>query len=99
MGIPTDYNDKSFTTRCYFRPPNWVSEPVSMLAIPKDRVAMQECVGDNAKEPRLANARPSEKVGITANAEVSAPPAEQNQRTPIKMVSGCAWSPGIDQAL
>ncbi len=49
MGIPTEYNDESFATRCNFRPPNWVPEPVSMLPIPKDRVAMQECVGDNAK--------------------------------------------------
>ena len=46
MGIPADYNDASFATRCNFRPPNWISEPVSMLPIPKDRVAMQECVGE-----------------------------------------------------
>jgi hypothetical protein len=35
MGIPTDYNDASFATRCNFRPPNWVPEPVPMLPIPK----------------------------------------------------------------
>jgi hypothetical protein len=28
MVIPADYNDKSFSTRCNFRPPNWVPEPV-----------------------------------------------------------------------
>jgi hypothetical protein len=41
MGIPADYNDASFATRCNFRPPNWISEPVSMLPISKDRVATQ----------------------------------------------------------
>ena len=46
MGIPADYNDASFVTRCNFRPPNWAPEPVSMLPIPKDRVAAQECVGE-----------------------------------------------------
>jgi hypothetical protein len=38
MGIPTDYNDESFATRCNFRPPNWIPEPVSMPPIPKDQV-------------------------------------------------------------
>jgi len=48
MGILADYNDASFATRCIFRSPNWVPEPVSMLPIPKDRVAaqVQECVGE-----------------------------------------------------
>ena len=48
MGIPTDYNDASFATRSNFRPPNWVPEPVSMLLIPRDWVAAQECVGERA---------------------------------------------------
>ena len=46
MGIPADYNDVSFATRCNFRPPNWLPEPVSMLPIPKDKVPIQECVGE-----------------------------------------------------
>ena len=66
MGILADYNDESFATRCNFRPPNWVSEPLLMLPIPTDQVATQECVGDNAMGPRLANARPSEKGRFTA---------------------------------
>jgi hypothetical protein len=45
MGIPTNYNDASFATRCNSRPPNWIPEQVSMLPIPRDRVASQECVG------------------------------------------------------
>jgi hypothetical protein len=79
MGIPMDYNNKSFATRCNFRPPNFVPEPVSMLSMPIDWAAAQECVGDNEKCPRLANARPSEKGGITAKVGVRAPPVEQNQ--------------------
>jgi hypothetical protein len=66
MGIPTDYNDESFATGCNLRPPNWVPKPVLMLPIPTDQVATQECVGDNAKGPRLANARPGEKGGFAA---------------------------------
>jgi hypothetical protein len=99
MGIPTDYIDESFTTRCNFKPPNWVPEPVSMLPIPKDWESTQECVGDNTKGPRLANARPSEKGGIAVKVEVRAPPAEQNQQAPIKMVNGRAWSPGARRLL
>ncbi len=71
MGIPADYNDKSFTTRGNFRPPNWVPEPVLMLLIPMDQVATQECVGDNAKGPRLADVRPSEKGGFAAKVAAS----------------------------
>jgi hypothetical protein len=102
MGIPADYNDKSFATRCNFRPPNWVPKPV-MLSILTDWVAMQECVRDNAKGPRLANVRLSEKGGITAKVaakvDVRAPPVEQNQLAPIKMVSKRVWSLGIYRAL
>ena len=46
MGIPDDYNDASFANRCNFRPPSWEPEPVSMLPIPRDRVAAQECDGE-----------------------------------------------------
>jgi hypothetical protein len=31
--------------------------------------------------------------------EVGTPPVEQNRPAPIKMVSSCAWSPGIYRAL
>ena len=49
MGIPADYNNVSFATRCNFRPPDWIPEPVLMLLIPKDWIAMQECVGGDMK--------------------------------------------------
>jgi hypothetical protein len=62
MCIPADYNDASFATRCNFRPPNWIPEQVLMLPIPRDRVASQECVGDNTKGPELIPARLAAKV-------------------------------------
>jgi hypothetical protein len=103
MGIPTDYNDASVVPRCNFRPPNWVPEPVSMLPIPRDRVAAQECVGENTKRPKPTAARPAAKVwfavDVEAHTEPTAEPTKQDQRAPIKMVSGRAWSPGIYQAL
>ena len=103
MGIPTDYSDTSFATRHNFRPPNWAPEPVSMLPIPRDRVAAQECVGDNTKGLKPTAARPAAKVRfaveVEAHAEPTAKPTKHDQLAPIKMVSGRAWSLGIYQAL
>ena len=103
MGIPADYNDASFATRCNFRPPNWVPEPVSLLPIPRDQVAAQECAGDNTKGPEPTPARPAAKVrfavDVEAHAGPTAEPAKQDQRALIKIVGGRAWSPGIYQAL
>jgi hypothetical protein len=62
MGIPADYNDASYATRCNFRPPSWVPEPVSMLPIPRDWVAAQECVGDTTKGPKPTASRPAAMV-------------------------------------
>ena len=105
MGIPANYNDASFATRCNFRPPSWVPEPVSMLPIPRDRVAAQECVGDNTKGPKPTAARPAAKVRFAVDVEAhvgptvpTAEPTKQDQRAPIKMVSGRAWSQGIYRA-
>jgi hypothetical protein len=66
MGIPADYNDASFATRCNFRPPVWIPEPVSMLPIPKDWIATQECVGGNTKP---ATTRPAAKVQFAVDVE------------------------------
>ena len=70
-----------------------------MLPIPRDRVAAQECVGDNTKGPKLTPARPAVKVrfavDVKAHAGPSAEPTKQNRRAPIKIVSERAWSPGI----
>jgi hypothetical protein len=111
MGIPNDYNDASFTTRCNFRPPDWIPEPVSMLPIPKDWMAPQECVGVSTKP---AEARPTAKVRFAVDVEEVRARTQatkrdrrapikmaigQDQRAPIKMVSGRAWSPGIYLAL
>jgi hypothetical protein len=106
MGITADNNDASFVTRCNFRPPNWVPEPLSMLPISRDRVASKECVGERAtnKEVGLGSESPTKdrRVWFAVDEEVPEPTAEpikQDQRAPIKMVSGHAWSPGIYQAL
>jgi len=87
MGIPANYNDASFATRCYFRPPSWVPEPVLILPKPKDRVAVQECVGGNTKGSEPATA----KVRFAVDVEVCAEPIRWDQRAPITMVSGCAY--------
>ena len=67
-----------------------------MLPIPKNWVAMQKCVGGDTKGPTLTAARPAAKVWFAVDVEVR---IEQNQRAPIKMVSGRVWSPGIYWAL
>jgi hypothetical protein len=76
-----------------------------MLPIPRDWVAAQECVGDNTKGPKPTAARPAAKVRFAVDVEAhvvptvpTAEPTKQDQRAPIKMVSGRAWSPGIYRA-
>ena len=53
--------------------------------------------------PKLTAARPAVKVWLAVDmeacAEPTAEPTKQDQRTPIKMVSGRSWSTGIYQAL
>ena len=106
MGIPADYNDASFATRCNFRPPNWIPEQVSMLPIPRDQVASQECVGEQItnKDVEIWDQSPTKdrRVWFAVDEEVREPTAEptkQDRRAPIKIVGGRAWSPGIYQAL
>ena len=78
-----------------------------MLPIPKDRLATQECVGERVtnKEVEIWDQSPTmdrqvrfavdEKVRAGQTAELT----KQDQRAPIKMVSGRAWSLGIYRAL
>jgi hypothetical protein len=49
--------------------------------------------------PRDWTAAIGTKVWFAVDVEVRAVLVEQDQRAPIKMVSGRAWSPGIYQAL
>ena len=74
MGIPADYVDKEYEGKVKSTPP--VS---SMLPVPKEPKASQECVGGNQKEENLTDDRPSESVS----------------RAPIKMIDGRPWSPNI----
>jgi len=90
MGIPsTDNNDVSFATRCNFRPPNCVPEPVSMLPIPKDWVATQECVGEqvtNNEEVEIWDQTPTKDrwVWFAVDVEVRTEPL-QNQPNMINV--------------
>ena len=73
-----------------------------MLPIPRDRVAAQECVGDNMKgKPTAARLAANVRFAVDAEAYAgpTAEPTKQDQLAPMKMVSGRAWSPGIYQAL
>jgi hypothetical protein len=74
MGIPADYLDKEYEGKVKSTPP--VS---SMLPVPKEPKASQECVGGNQKEGNLTEDRPSESVS----------------QAPIKMIDGRPWSPNI----
>ena len=49
-----------------------------MLPIPRDRVAAQECVGDNTR-PKPTTARPAAKVRIAVDVEAHAVPAVLSQ--------------------
>ena len=62
--------------------------------------------GDNTKGPKPTAARRAAEVRFAVDVEAhvvptvpTAEPTKQDQRAPIKMVSGRAWSPGIYQAL
>ena len=70
---------------------------------PPDPLPPTILFGDNSKGPKLTAARPAAKVRfavvVEVRAEPTAEPTKQDQRAPIKMVSGRAWSPRIYQAL
>jgi hypothetical protein len=110
MGIPVEYKDEDFATGCYLRPTEWTPKPVSMLPIPKDRTASQECVGDSEKQPKRTAARRDKKARFAVNVEVRTSPGSEGtlepmkticpgEAAPIKWIGGRAWSPGIYRAL
>ena len=71
----------------------------SMLPVPRQQKASQECVGESPKANTLAGDRP-EKDG-------SIPPVDgrpdglstEGTRAPIKVIDGRLWSPGVYCAL
>jgi hypothetical protein len=69
-----------------------------MLPIPRDRVAAKECVGERVtnKEVEIWDQRFAVDEEVQ---EPTAEPTKQDQRAPIKMVGGRAWSPGIYRSL
>jgi hypothetical protein len=77
-----------------------------MLPIPRDRVALQECVGEQVtnKEVEIWDQSPTKDKGVwfAVDEEVREPtvePTKQDRGASIKIVGGRAWSPGIYQAL
>jgi hypothetical protein len=58
---------------------------------------MMGTIWNNAKGPKPTAAKVRFAVDVEAYAEPTAGPTKQDQRAPIKMVSGRAWSPGIYQ--
>ena len=73
-----------------------------MLPIPRDQVAAKECVGGQTVDIRdqapTKDRLKSRRVRFAVESS-TARPTKQDQRAPIKMVGGRAWSPGIYQAL
>jgi len=93
MGILAEYNGASFATKCNFRPPTWVPEPVSMLPIPRDPVAVKECVGERRTDGRLVLGSESPEKDRRVRQvrfAVDMSTAEPTKRAPIKMVGGRA---------
>jgi hypothetical protein len=85
MGILADYKDASFATRCNFRPPDWISEPVSMLPIPNDWIATQECVRVSTKP---AAARPVGKVRFAVDVDEARAPTVRSTSIDYPQIEG-----------
>jgi hypothetical protein len=67
-----------------------------MLPIPIIQVAMQECVGDNAKKPKLTTARPAAKVRFAVDVEVRAEPTAEPTKQDQLHQSRCEDLPGSE---
>jgi hypothetical protein len=106
MGISGDYVDSTFEHSIYLRPPDspvgyepqdLMPEPStslsrSMLPVPKDSIASQECVEENQiGEP--ADGKVDEVVGEPDMVGHSG--GEQRERAPLQYVHGEHWSPGV----
>ena len=106
MGVSVDYVDSVFEHSIYLRPPEFpvgyeprepTVEPTmplgrTILPVPKDGVASQECVEENpigelADGPATEVAVKSEVAGHSDE--------ERKERAPLLYVRGQRWSPGI----
>jgi hypothetical protein len=85
MGIPANYVDKDWEGKVRSTPP--VS---SMLPVPKEPKALQECVGGSQKEGKLPV-----KLSVGTENLTDDRPSESGLRAPIKMIDGRPWSPNI----
>ena len=114
MGISGDYVDSTFEHRIHIRPPDSpvgyeprqptpkpsMSVGRSMLPVPKDSVAPQECVkedrvGKPEDEDNQISERTDGKVGEVAGHSKG----KQRKRAPLRYVREEHWSPGIYRLL
>ena len=107
MGITGDYVDSVFEHSIYLRPPNSpvgydpITKPTmtlgkTILPVPKDRTASQECVEGNLNGEATEGTEDE-----VAGEEAPAPPAEVvgGGRAPLLQVRGQPWSPGVYRSL
>ena len=109
MGISGDYVDSIFEHSIYLRPPDSpvgyeprdpTAEPTmatdrTMLPVPKDSVASQECVGEDAiGEPADGGA-----AEVASHPEVASDSDRRKERAPLLWVRGERWSPGVYRSL
>jgi hypothetical protein len=106
MGITGDYEDSAFEHSIYLRPPDSpvgfeprdptiepsMSHGRTMLPVPKDSVALQECVEENRID-ETADGKVDDVVGEPEVAGHSE--GQRRERAPLRYVRGERWSPGV----
>jgi hypothetical protein len=106
MGISGDYVDSIFEHSIYLRPPDSpvgyeprdpTTEPTlstdrTMLPVPKDSVAPQECVGEDTIE-KLTDGE------LTVRSETRGDSDQRKEKAPLLLVRGERWSPGVYRSL
>ena len=110
MGIEPDYNDATYASRIYLRPPDHpvgfhapepTDKPIgspgrTMLPVPKaDSIASQECVGGYPiGEVTAGETDVAEKPAQASHSERNG-----EERAPLLWVRGGRWSPGVYHSL
>ena len=96
MGVLGDYVDSVFEHSIYLRPPDSpvpTTEPTmslgkTMLPVPKDSVAPQECVEEHSSDGE------AEGIGTEVATYCEVANAERT-RAPLLCIRGERWSPGV----
>ena len=103
MGVSEDYVDSVFEHSIYLRPPDSpvgyepTTEPTmslerTMLPVPKDSVAPQECV----EEHPLDGTADGVSAEVATDREVA---HAERTRAPLQYIRGKPWSPGVYRSL